>query len=81
MKTRPKAKARARPPSLPDVTSEILILADGTVYAHNITPRMAGVLALLDPADVPMRARAGISDLDATHTTHPTQHNLPNSAP
>ena len=38
--------------------SEILILPDGKIFAHNITPAMAGVLAELDPEDKPMRQRA-----------------------
>ncbi len=59
MKTRRKPNPGPSPDQAP--TTEILILADGTVYAHNITPRMARVLALLDPADLPMRARAGVA--------------------
>jgi hypothetical protein len=38
--------------------SEILILADGKILAHNISPVMAGVLAELNPADEAMSRRA-----------------------
>jgi hypothetical protein len=38
--------------------SEILILPDGKIFAHNITPEMAQVLAKLDPADEAMNRRA-----------------------
>jgi hypothetical protein len=73
MRIRPKRKGSA--PSNPEATSEILILANGTVYAHNITPQMARLLTLLDPADLPMRARAAIPGQD------PAPSNFPNSAP
>lgn len=39
-------------------SAEILILPDGRILAHNITPAVAAVLAELDPADAPMRIRA-----------------------
>jgi hypothetical protein len=38
--------------------SEILILADGRILAHNITPTMAKILAELNPADQAMKQRA-----------------------
>jgi hypothetical protein len=38
--------------------SEMLILPDGRIFAHNITPEMARVLAKLNPADAAMRRRA-----------------------
>jgi hypothetical protein len=38
--------------------SEILILADGGILAHNISPMMAGVLAEMNPADEAMSRRA-----------------------
>lgn len=37
---------------------EILILADGKILAHNISPVLAGVLAQLNPADQAMQKRA-----------------------
>ena len=38
--------------------SEILIRADGRIFAHNITPAMARVLSELDPANEAMSRRA-----------------------
>jgi hypothetical protein len=38
--------------------SEILILSDGKIFAHNITLEMAGVLTKLNPADAAMSRRA-----------------------
>jgi hypothetical protein len=38
---------------------EILIEADGRIFAHNLTPALAAVLAGLNPADEAMRVRAG----------------------
>lgn len=38
--------------------SEILILPDGRIFAHNLTPEMARVLADLNPADAAMGRRA-----------------------
>ena len=38
---------------------EILILADGRILAHNLTPAMAAVLRELNPDDEPMQQRAG----------------------
>ena len=45
-------------PSAGKSVSEILILADGKILAHNLSPAMAGVLAALDPADAAMSRRA-----------------------
>ena len=39
--------------------SELLILPDGKILAHNITPIMAKVLSELDPADEAMNRRGG----------------------
>lgn len=41
------------------VATDILILADGTVLAHNLTPGMAKVLHKLNPKDKAIKARAG----------------------
>ena len=38
--------------------SEILILPDGRVLAHNISPGMAGLLVKLEPANEAMNRRA-----------------------
>ncbi|MBI4623441.1 MAG: hypothetical protein HY736_09530, partial [Verrucomicrobia bacterium] len=40
-------------------SGELLILPDGRILAHNITPALARVLATLDPANEAMRQRAG----------------------
>ena len=37
--------------------SEMLILPDGRIFAHNITPEMARVLAELNPTDEAMSRR------------------------
>jgi hypothetical protein len=39
-------------------SEEILILTDGRILAHNLTPVMAAVLRQLNPNDEPMRQRA-----------------------
>jgi hypothetical protein len=38
--------------------TELLIQADGTVFAHNLTPAMAELLNALNPSDKPMKQRA-----------------------
>jgi hypothetical protein len=38
--------------------SELMILPNGKILAHNITPAMARVLATLDPRDQAMHRRA-----------------------
>ena len=38
--------------------TDLLILCDGTVLAHNLTPVMAGVLHQLNPEDETMRRRS-----------------------
>jgi hypothetical protein len=40
--------------------SEILVLPDGRIFAHNISRVMAKVLAELNPADKAMRERANL---------------------
>ena len=50
--------------------SELLILPDGRILAHNITPKMARVLAELNPADEAMNRRA--------LRKNTLQHELPN---
>jgi hypothetical protein len=37
-------------------------LADGKIFAHNLTPEMARVLTELNPADKRMRRRAKIGN-------------------
>lgn len=40
-------------------TSTIRVGRDGRIFAHNLTPALASVLAELNPADEAMRMRAG----------------------
>ncbi len=56
--------------SVEKLVSEILILPDGKILAHNITPVMAQILADLNPADTDMSRRA------LRHNQ--LQHELPN---
>jgi hypothetical protein len=39
-------------------TTELLILPDGRVLVHNLTPTMATIITALNPADEPMEQRA-----------------------
>jgi hypothetical protein len=43
-------------------TGELLILPDGRILVHNLTPELARLLSALDPTDAGMRARAGIDE-------------------
>ena len=65
--------------------SELLVWPDGRIFAHNITPELAALLADLDPNDPWMRARAesrepspapptGLADPIAPHS--PEAHTL-----
>lgn len=47
-------------------SQDILILADGRILAHNLTPAMAAVLRELNPDDQRMRQRSG--DLEGEST-------------
>ena len=50
---------RSEPPhSEPAKIGELLILPDGRILAHNLTPLLARVLSELDPSDQFMRERA-----------------------
>ena len=57
MKIRPPSPSARRPPE--SAGCDLLILADGRIFAHNLTAVLAGVLAELNPADAAMRRRAG----------------------
>ena len=48
-------KSKFRKPDLG--YSEVLILSDGRILAHSITPEMASVLSELNPADEAMNRR------------------------
>jgi hypothetical protein len=61
----------ADPPLLAESTSELLILADGKILVHNLTPEFAALLTRLNPADEPIRLRAGqAASVEPPHT-HP----------
>ena len=47
-----------------DATTEFLILADGRILVHNVTPTMASILSQLNPTDEMMRERAQAADKD-----------------
>ena len=47
-------------------TGELLILPDGRILAHNITPELARLLSELDPADDAMRRRAAPHEFPAS---------------
>ncbi|HXI84358.1 MAG TPA: hypothetical protein VNL17_09755 [Verrucomicrobiae bacterium] len=38
--------------------TDLRIQADGTIFAHNLTPAMAELLSALNPSDGPMKQRA-----------------------
>lgn len=46
---------------------EILILTDGRILMHNLTPDIATVLRQLNPDDQTMQQRAGISKEESSH--------------
>jgi hypothetical protein len=56
--------------SAAESVSEILILADGKILAHNISPVLAGMLVELNPSDEAMQRRAV--------REHTFKHELPN---
>lgn len=53
--------------------SELLIMPDGKIYAHNLTPEMAAVLSELNPEDETIKQRV------ITHVGPETKKLLPAS--
>ena len=55
----------------PGSTSELLLLADGRILVHNLTPAFAAVLIGLNPADEQISPRAGstVANQDQPQTT------------
>ncbi len=49
-------------PSREPATSDVLILSDGMILAHNMTQAMAAVLHEVNPQDPGMRARAAAAE-------------------
>ncbi|MHB8522696.1 MAG: hypothetical protein ACYDH9_18315 [Limisphaerales bacterium] len=54
----PVASPHPAGPDCSSVTTELLILDDGRVLAHNLTPAVADLLSGLNPADESMKQRA-----------------------
>ncbi len=52
-------------------TGEMLILPDGRILVHNLTPELARLLSELDPHDAAMRARAGSEEPGAASSPPP----------
>jgi len=48
----------------PELLSEVLIMPDGRIYAHNLTPVLAAVLSELNPDDASFRQRV-VTRVDA----------------
>jgi hypothetical protein len=48
----------------PELQSEVLIMPDGKIYAHNLTPEMARVLSELNPDDESIQRRV-VTHVDA----------------
>lgn len=55
----------------PVETSELLLLPDGRVLLHNLTPAMARWLAELNPNDPQLAPRAASKTEHATRNTYP----------
>jgi hypothetical protein len=51
-------------------SSELLILSDGRILAHNITPEVAVVLSQLDPGNVLMKKRSRQEKSATSDTKH-----------
>ena len=52
-----KNKKNTSPKPQVELTTELLIMPDGKVMAHNLTPVMAAVLSELNPADEAIKQR------------------------
>ena len=57
----------------PELVSELLIMPDGKIYVHNLTPVMAKILSELNPDDAAFRQRV------VTHVDARTKKLLPES--
>jgi len=58
-------------PHGPEQVSELLVMPDGKIYAHNLTPEMAAVLSELNPNDEAIKHRV------ITHVNGETKKLLP----
>lgn len=79
MKTNPNSPRSRTPLAL---SAEVLILPDGQVLAHNLTPAFAVVLHALNPHDPQMSPRFGAATA-ARRQSEPAQaqHKLPRPRP
>lgn len=50
---------------------ELMVLPDGRIFAHNITPAMAALLAAIDPADPAIRSRTAMMTKENPNETAP----------
>ncbi len=50
-----------------DSITELLIQPDGTIFAHNLTPAIAALLSVLNPADESMKQRAAAINPQSSH--------------
>ena len=64
-----------RAPEAP-LTTELLLLPDGRILVHNLTPVFAGLLEALNPADAHLAPRAGAMHKDPSPSQVP-DHELP----
>ncbi len=51
-----------------DLFCDLLVLSDGTILAHNLTPAMAKALQALNPIDETMKQRASRSSKETSPT-------------
>ena len=56
---------------LPESLCDFLILSDGTILSHNLTPQMAEALRVMNPADETLRQRAGGASSAVPSTIEP----------
>jgi hypothetical protein len=52
-----------------DSGTEILVLPDGKILAHNITPATAAILSLIDPQNESLKQRAAQTAKDSAVTS------------
>ena len=57
-------------------TTEFLILPDGQILVHNLTPSMAAIVSALNPSDELMRQRAAAAQ-SIPPARSPSHDNLP----
>ena len=49
---------KSRPPGPTETSADILILSDGAILVHNLTPVLAAVLNAINPQDPSIKPRA-----------------------